>query len=172
MKTLVFCHPARLKKQRGREMNPHHSNEVKPFVPGEVNAGDSLVKREHQTSFSETHWWIVAILWFVWTIFYMFVVVSHQRGDPEWLRSLMLTPLFTAVAPLMGAMLRGFQGCCLQVSLEVLMWAVPVPISAALLQWSWNPEHQIRRIVRLLIWLIAWMLWFASGILPLGHAMS
>lgn len=153
-------------------MNLHRTNEANPFVPDEVNISDSMIKPERQTSFSETHWWIVTTLWFVWTIIYMSIIVAHQKDDPERLESLMLTPLVTAVAPLLGAMLKGFQGCCLQVSLGVLMWALPIPIGAALLQWCWNPKHLPLRIIRMLIWMIAWTLWFASGNLSFGHAMS
>ena len=153
-------------------MNLHRTNETNLFVPDEVIAGDLIVRQERRTSFSATHWWIIATLWLMWTIIYMSLVVAHQRDDSERLKSLMLTPLTTVVAPLIGAMLRGFQGCCLQVSLCVLFWALPIPIGAALLQWYGNPDHQILRIVRLLIWMIAWMLWFASGILSFGHAMS
>ena len=153
-------------------MHKRHPDETNPFVPDEVNISDSMVEQERQTSFSETHWWIVATLWAVWTIICMSLIVAHQRDDPERLECLMLTPLFTAVAPLLGAMLKGFQGCCLQVSLGVLFWALPIPILAALLQWCWNPKQLILRVIRMLIWMIAWMLWFASGILPFGHAMS
>ena len=168
----VFCHPTKLTKQRRCKMNLHRTNETNLFVPDEVIAGDLIVRQERRTSFSATHWWIIATLWLMWTIIYMSLVVAHQRDDSERLKSLMLTPLTTVVAPLIGAMLRGFQGCCLQVSLCVLFWALPIPIGAALLQWYGNPDHQILRIVRLLIWMIAWMLWFASGILSFGHAMS
>lgn len=153
-------------------MSQHQPDERNPFAPDQVNAGDFKVGQERQMSFSATHWWIIATLWFVWTLIYMSLVIVHQSNDPERLKSLMLTPLFTAVAPLLGAMLRGFQGCCLQVSLSVLYWALPIPMAAVLLQWCWNPMHLILRIVRMLIWLTAWMLWFAAGILPLGHAMS
>lgn len=153
-------------------MNQHHLDETNPFVPDKVNAGDAIVRQERRTSFSATHWWIIATLWFVWTIIYMSLVVAHQRNDPERLKSLILTPLVTAVAPLLGAMLRDFQGCCLQVSLGVLFWVLPIPIAAALLQWCWNPKHMILKVIRILIWMIAWLLWFSCGILPLGHALS
>ncbi len=172
MKISVYCHPTKLKKQRRCKMNLHPANEANPIVSDEANASDSMVRQVRQASFSATHLWIIATLWLMWTFIYMFLVVAHQRDYPERLKSLMLTPLITAVAPLMGAMLRGFQGCCLQVSLGVLMWALPIPIGVVLLQWNWNSQHQILRIVRLLIWLIAWMLWFASGMVSLGHAMS
>lgn len=153
-------------------MDQFHPGETNPYVPDVVNAGEFIARQQRQKSCSATHWWIIATLWFVWTIIYMSLVVAHQRNDPERLKSLILTPLFTAVAPLLGAMLRGFQGCCLQVSLGVLFWALPIPILAALLQWCWNPKQLILRVIRMLIWMIAWMLWFASGILPFGHAMS
>ncbi|MFO1003009.1 MAG: hypothetical protein U0936_21975 [Planctomycetaceae bacterium] len=153
-------------------MNQFRPGETNPFVPDEVNAGELIARQQRRKLFSATHWWIIATLWFVWTIIYMSLVVAHLSNDPERLKSLILTPLFTAVAPLLGAMLRGFQGCCLQVSLSVLFWTLPIPIGAALLQWCWNPQHLILRIIRMLIWMIAWMVWFASGILPLGHAFS
>lgn len=153
-------------------MDQFHQGETNPYVPDLVNAGEFIARQQRRKSFSATHWWIIATLWFVWTIIYMFLVVAHQRNDPEWLKSLLLTPLVTTVAPLLGAMLRGFQGCCLQVSLDVLFWVLPIPIAAALLQWCWNPKHMVFKFIRMLIWMIAWMLWFASGILPLGHAMS
>ncbi len=172
MKISVFCHPTHLKKQQWGKMDQFHPGQTNPYVPEEVNAGEFIARQQRRKSFSATHWWIIATLWFVWTIIYMSLVVAHQRNDPERLKSLILTPLFTAVAPLLGAMLRDFQGCCLQVSLGVLFWALPIPIAAALLQWCWNPKQLILRIIRMLIWMIAWMLWFASGILPFGHAMS
>lgn len=153
-------------------MNQYQPDETNPFSSDGVGSGHVMVRQERRKSFSATHWWIIATLWLVWTIIYMFLVIAHQRNDPDWLKSLLLTPLVTAVAPLLGAMLRGFQGCCLQVSLDVLFWALPIPIASAFLQWCWNPKHLFLRIVRMLIWMIAWMLWFASGILPFGHAMS
>lgn len=153
-------------------MNEHFTPETDPILSDGLYAGDPVVGHRRRPWFSATHGWIVAGLWLAWTIFYTTLVVAHVSHPPEQLKSLLMTPLLTAIAPLLGAMLRDFQGCCLQVSLGVLSLALPIPISAAFLQWCWRPRHKLLRIVRLLFWAIAWMLWFASGILPLGHALS
>lgn len=54
----------------------------------------------------------------MWTIIYMSSVDAHLRDDHERLKSLMLTPLITAIAPLPGAMLRDFHG----VAIVVCFW--------------------------------------------------
>ena len=153
-------------------MHKRHPDETNPFVPDEVNISDSMVAQERQTSFSETHWWIVATQWIVWTIIYMLGVASIHMKDSERLQSIMLTPLVTAVAPLLGAMLGGAQSWSFQVSLNVLVCVFPVPFTATILQWHWNPRHPILKIVRLLIWDAAWLIWFGSGIVPLAYAIE
>ena len=172
MKISACCHQRSEPGWKRWNMNRSPADQSNTFTVAEADLGRMRADPEPPSRFSKTHWWIIATLWFAWSIIYTWGVAGIPQHGPGRLKSLILTPLVTVVAPLLGAMLRDFQGCCLQVSLCVLFWALPIPIGAALLQWYGNPDHQIRRIVRLLIWMIAWLLWFASGILSFGHAMS
>lgn len=120
--------------------------------------------------------WHVASFVLLWLFFgglFAFVVQSGLDDQPgKWFRVLM-TPVVTLVSPMVGAFSRGAtSGCCFETSTVVLLYVFPAPLSALASQYFWRPSHVAARVVRCIVWLFLWFVWFASGILPLGHALS
>lgn len=69
--------------------------------------------------------------------------------------------------PLIGALARGFQSCCLRVSLRLLAGCGPLFILGLAAQWT-----RLGPRWRLVAWVIAWLAWFGGGFLSLLHAWS
>jgi hypothetical protein len=80
--------------------------------------------------------------------------------------------LATILGPLTGAISRDGQGCCLEFSLWLLPFALCGPILATAVQFAPAPRHVAIDLARLTVWSIGWVVWFGSGIVSLGHALS
>lgn len=82
------------------------------------------------------------------------------------------TSLFTVTGPLTGAISRGFQGCCLQFSLSVMVYSAPVLLVGILMQFVRLPDSKLVRAMRMVFWTLGWLVWFLGGILSFGHALG
>ncbi len=78
----------------------------------------------------------------------------------------------TITGPLTGAISRGFQSCCLEYSLLLLVFCAPVLLGGILLQFLRLPERRWTGTLRMTAWVLGWVVWFGGGILSFGHALS
>ena len=86
-----------------------------------------------------------------------------------------LTALGTPLGPLTGAISRNFQGCSLQFSLSLLPMFLPMLLLGVIAQChrkaSLTGPHK-PALLRNLAWFTAWTLWFFSGLISFGHALT
>jgi hypothetical protein len=80
--------------------------------------------------------------------------------------------LETITGPMVGALTRGWQDCCLKFSLWVMMFTAPVLLLCILFQFIPLPDKKWRTSLRMFIWILGWIVWFLGGILSFGHALS
>lgn len=73
--------------------------------------------------------------------------------------------------PLTGAISRGFQSCCLRASLILMACCGPVLLIGCLMQFIRLPQGKLAPVVRMVSWILGWLVWFAGGVLSLAHAM-
>ncbi len=142
-----------------------------PYQPPVATFPQSQTLRSN--AFGRFHLVSFAILWILFGGLYAWVVYVALDPQPgKWFR-VIATPLVTLISPMVGAFSRGAtQGCCFDTSMLVLAYAFPLPILALASQHFWKPSHRAPRILRGFLWLVFWFLWFGSGLLPLGHAVS
>ena len=80
--------------------------------------------------------------------------------------------LGTITGPMVGALTRGWQDCCLKFSLGVMMFAAPVLLICILFQFIPLPGKKWWTGFRMFVWVLGWLVWFLGGILSFGHALS
>jgi len=80
--------------------------------------------------------------------------------------------LGTITGPLTGAISRGFQRCCLDASLSVMLYCGPVLLIGILFQFIGLPDGVSVRVFRMSVWIIGWLVWFLGGIVSFGHALE
>ena len=79
-------------------------------------------------------------------------------------------PLFFFVGPMTGALLRGFQSCCLEFSVNTALVLSPVLVvayAARLLPWF---DHHRR--LRAVIWWVGCIAWVLGAPFSCLHALS
>lgn len=86
------------------------------------------------------------------------------------LRLIVYLPLVLLVSPFTGAMLRGWQGCCLQFSMAVARWLWPcllLAVAARLVPW-----FEKHRYVRATVWWCGLTAWCLGAPISCLHALS
>jgi hypothetical protein len=73
--------------------------------------------------------------------------------------------------PLTGAISRGFQSCCLTASLTLMAYCGPVLLIGCLMQFIRLPQGKLAPVVRMVFWILGWLVWFTGGLLSLAHAL-
>ena len=130
-------------------------------------------KAVRSSPFGRYHLISFMLLWLFFGGLYAWIVSQALDPQPGKAFRVVITPLMTLASPMVGAFSRGAtHGCCFEISLSVLMYMSPFPLLALASQFFWRPSILAQRILRGLLWMVFWFLWFASGILPLGHAVS
>ena len=124
--------------------------------------------------FSASHVIVVAGLWIAFGILDAIIAGAGLTGltDPERMLRASMTGLAAIAGPMTGAVARDFQGCCLWFSLTVMPFAAIGPVIALAIQFLVPARSTVLIVVRLMAWTIGWLVWFGSGILSLGHALS
>ena len=119
-----------------------------------------------------THLWTFLVLWGFWTTLVFYIVDRGLDVGPGHNRMVAISTLMSVTGPLVGGISRSGQGCCMEVSWKVAAMAAPfllIGIAAQILPWS---RHPLAVGMKYFLWIAGWVLWFASGILPMGHAFS
>jgi hypothetical protein len=121
-----------------------------------------------------SRWHLRSFLWIyvIFTILISFIAYMGIDKHDNHTALFILTTLGSISGPMVGAISREFQSCCLTFSLDVMMVAAPILFLGILLQWIRFPDKKwIRKILRG-IWVFAWISWFLLGIFTFGHALS
>jgi len=118
------------------------------------------------------HLWTFLLLWSFWTPLVFYIVDHGLDEGPGHDRMVTLSTLLSISGPFIGGMSRGGQGCCMEISWQVAAFAAPfllIGIAAQVLPW---PRHPIVLGAKYFLWIAGWAIWFASSIIPMGHAYS
>ncbi len=103
-------------------------------------------------------------------IFWAFLIVgSSQHSD-----RVLVTTVGTISGPMVGAIARNFQPCCLTCSLTILPYSsiiLLLGISAQFLNLT-RLGRTVAAVLRIVMWIIGWLGWFLGGTVSFVHAVS
>jgi len=112
----------------------------------------------------------------VWVALILFLAIAGLtfsfavRQYP--LRAAAATSLSVALGPMAGAVVRNYQGCCLDFSLMLLPYCAAGLMGAFAVQLIVPPRGWVTRTLRLLAWAVGWFIWFGGAIVSFMHALS
>ena len=97
-------------------------------------------------------------------------LVSHAgTDDNDHALRVGVSTVGIVLGPFVGALNRGGMSSCVEFGFELLPWAlVPLVSGVAAALCQWPRSHG----VRLTLWTIGWVAWFASGIVSFGYALG
>jgi hypothetical protein len=116
-------------------------------------------------------WWHLAAWLVLWILFTFLTFYATALGLDD-KRYVLPATLATVLGPMTGGISRGGQGCCLQFSLSLLPYAAACVLVGTAVQFVPAPKHWFAQSVRVALWSLGWFVWFASGIVSLGHALG
>lgn len=117
-----------------------------------------------------THWYIALGLLVLFSGFTL-LLVCQPKNHEGW-GDIVLTTLATATGPMVGAVARHGQSCCLRFSLTLLPWSGGFLAVGVLFQIIPLPFQRFAREVRLTMWCLGLLGWFGTGVISFGHAFS
>jgi hypothetical protein len=122
--------------------------------------------------FTRTHAVVFLAVWLPWTVLVALIVHGGLDRGPDHNGRVLLTTLLSFTGPMVGAISRGCQSCCLQASLALLPYAGGCLMAGCVVQWLPLPRHTASDVLRVLAWVTGWLAWFGSGVLSFGHALG
>jgi hypothetical protein len=125
-----------------------------------------------RNNLTKAHLMVFACLLVIFSILTFLISNAGINQRPENDALVLLTTLGTISGPLVGAIARDFQGCCLTFSLTIMAFCGPVLLLGVLVQVIDLPDKKWIRIVRMGLWGFGWMVWFMGGIASFAHALS
>ena len=108
----------------------------------------------------------------VFTILTFLITNAGVDQGPDHNARVLQTTLGTITGPLTGAISRGFQRCCLEFSLKVMLYCAPFLLIGVLVQFIGLPHNAWLNALRMSLWIIGWLAWFLGGIVSFGHALT
>ncbi|MCL4180222.1 MAG: hypothetical protein KJ072_21075 [Verrucomicrobia bacterium] len=120
--------------------------------------------------FTRTHGYIALGLLLVFSGFTLFLVC--QPKNHESVANIVVTTLATVSGPMVGAVARDCQSCCLKFSLFLLPWSGAFLAAGTLIQFVPLPFQRFARALRLTVWCLGLLGWFGGGVVSFGHAFS
>lgn len=120
--------------------------------------------------FTRTHGYVALGFLLVFSGFTLFLV-CHSKNN-EGLLNIVVTTLATVTGPMVGAVARDCQSCCLKFSLSLLPWSGAFLAMGILFQIVPLPFQQFARAVRLTMWVLGLLGWFGGGVISFAHAFS
>ena len=120
--------------------------------------------------FTRTHVYIAGGFLLVFSSFTLFLV-CHPKNN-EGLLNIVVTTLATVTGPMVGAVARGCQSCCLKFSLSLLPWSGAVLAAGILFQIVPLPFQRLAKTLRLMVWCVGLLGWFGGGVISFAHAFS
>ncbi len=123
-----------------------------------------------ENHFGRAHGYIALGFLLVFGGFTLFLVCQPKNN--EGLGNIVMTTIATVAGPMVGAVARDFQSCCLECSLTLLPWSGAILTVGILFQIVPLPFQRFARAVRLTIWCLGLLGWFGGGVISFGHAFS
>lgn len=123
-----------------------------------------------ENHFTRAHGYIALGFLIVFGGFTLFVV--GQPKNHEGLTNIVITTLATVSGPMVGAVARECQSCCLRFSLSLLPWSGTFLAIGVLFQMVRLPFERFATTLRLTLWCVGLLAWFGSGLVSFGHAFS
>lgn len=119
-------------------------------------------------------WHLKSFLWIyiLFTAIIAFIAYSGIDRNSDHMKLFIQTTLGSISGPMVGAISRGFQGCCLKCSLNVMKLALPILTIGIGLQFLNFPDRKWIHITSRTIWVLSWVAWFFLGIATFGHALT
>lgn len=125
------------------------------------------------TYFTRHHVLILGLLWLAFTSLTLLALRSGlDHGDSDRAFRIALAVAATPLGPMTGSISRGNQSCCLACSQSLLSFSGPALLVAIALQFIPLRPSRCATAFRLGSWTFGLLIWFGSGILSLGHALS
>jgi hypothetical protein len=126
--------------------------------------------RLFRNQFTRTHGYIALAFLLVFGGFTLFLVCQPKNN--EGLANIVITTLAVVTGPMVGAVARDFQSCCLEFSLSLLPWSGSFLAMGVLFQIVALPFQRFAKAVRLTVWCIGLLGWFGGGVVSFAHAFS
>jgi len=134
--------------------------------------GDGEQVEARVARFSRWHLWSALTIWFVFAALTLWIVslgLDDARQHPNVVAA---TTVGTLLGPMTGAISRGFQSCCLAFSLSLLPWALAgLALGVAVQVFTPHAPRWLAPL-RVIFWIAGLVVWFGSGIVSFGHALS
>ena len=115
---------------------------------------------------------VFACLFAIFSVLTFLITNSGVDEGPEHNTRVLQCTLATISGPLTGAISRGFQSCCLQFSLGLMVFCAPVLFLGVITQLIYLPEKKWLGVLRMAAWILGWLVWFMGGIVSFGHALT
>lgn len=122
------------------------------------------------THFTRTHGYIALGFWLVFSGLTLFLVCQPKNN--EGLVNIVVTTLATVSGPMVGAVARNCQSCCLKFSLSLLPWSGAFLATGILFQFVPLPFQRFAKALRLTMWVLGLLGWFGGGVVSFAHAFS
>jgi hypothetical protein len=94
--------------------------------------------------------------------FTLFLVCQPKNN--EGLVNIVVTTLATVSGPMVGAVARDCQSCCLKFSLSLLPWSGAFLATGILFQFVQLPFQRFAKTLRLTMWVLGLLGWFGGGV--------
>ncbi len=137
-----------------------------------VSSSENTSVTTRPARFGFSHAIVFGVLWLCFTVLTYSAVSGGLTNASQERGLVILTTLGTITGPMTGAICRRFQGCCLEASLSLLPYAAVGLIFGGLFQGLPLPQRVGWQSLRLGVWGLGWLVWFASGIVSFAHALS
>jgi len=125
-----------------------------------------------KNNLTKAHWVVFVAMLVVFTVLtFLMTNAGVDKGADHNTRVVQST-VGTITGPLTGAISRGFQGCCLRFSLTVMAYCAPMLLVGVATQFIGLSDRKWLRVMRMVLWVLGWLVWFMGGILSFGHALS
>lgn len=120
--------------------------------------------------FGRTQGYMALGLLVLFSGFTLFLVC--QPKNKEGVAIIVGTTLATATGPMVGAVARNCQSCCLKFSLSLLPWSGAFLATGILFQFVPLPFQRFAKALRLTMWVLGLLGWFGGGVVSFAHAFS
>ena len=120
--------------------------------------------------FGRTHGYIALGLLVLFSGFTLLLVCQPKNN--EGVANIVVTTLATASGPMVGAVARNCQSCCLKFSLSLLPWSGAFLVTGTLFQFVPLRFQRLARTLRLTMWVLGLLGWFGGGVISFAHAFS
>lgn len=125
-----------------------------------------------RNGFGTAHLLVFIAVWGPFTALTYYVADRGLDDGPEHDRAVVVTTLASITGPMVGAISRDLQGCCLEFSLWLLPYCGAFLVVGVLAQLVRLPRWAPIRAFQLMLWLVGLLVWFGGGIVSFGHALS